>query len=124
MKNRSKLRFFFALLHGAGRGTRTPDLRFTKPLLYQLSYAGCRLQAARLYLMRVSLGRSPRRGAGGGSLGSLLSALVTGARTGTSAIGVGPGSVLAPSLSASAGSSTAVTLRGTSNAIPCPFSRA
>lgn len=25
---------------GAGRGTRTPDLRFTKPLLYQLSYAG------------------------------------------------------------------------------------
>ena len=22
---------------GAGRGTRTPDLRFTKPLLYQLS---------------------------------------------------------------------------------------
>ena len=27
-------------LIGAGRGTRTPDLRFTKPLLYQLSYAG------------------------------------------------------------------------------------
>ncbi len=25
---------------GAGRGNRTPDLRFTKPLLYQLSYAG------------------------------------------------------------------------------------
>ena len=24
---------------GAGGGTRTPDLRFTKPLLYQLSYA-------------------------------------------------------------------------------------
>ncbi len=26
--------------HGAGEGNRTPDLRFTKPLLYQLSYAG------------------------------------------------------------------------------------
>ena len=25
---------------GAGEGNRTPDLRFTKPLLYQLSYAG------------------------------------------------------------------------------------
>ena len=27
-------------LSGAGRGVRTHDLRFTKPLLYQLSYAG------------------------------------------------------------------------------------
>jgi integrase len=26
--------------HGAGEGNRTPDLRFTKPLLYRLSYAG------------------------------------------------------------------------------------
>src|SRR5690348_12829372 len=25
---------------GAGEGNRTPDLRFTKPLLYRLSYAG------------------------------------------------------------------------------------
>jgi hypothetical protein len=33
-------RFFLDRLYGAGRGTRTPDLRFTKPLLYQLSYAG------------------------------------------------------------------------------------
>ncbi len=27
-------------LNGAGREIRTPDLRFTKPLLYQLSYTG------------------------------------------------------------------------------------
>ncbi|CAA7624941.1 hypothetical protein MTBLM5_70129 [Magnetospirillum sp. LM-5] len=27
-------------LTGAGGGTRTPDLGFTKALLYQLSYAG------------------------------------------------------------------------------------
>ncbi len=27
-------------LFGASRGDRTHDLRFTKPLLYQLSYAG------------------------------------------------------------------------------------
>src|SRR5579884_1181706 len=26
--------------NGAGEGNRTPDLRFTKPLLYRLSYAG------------------------------------------------------------------------------------
>ena len=26
--------------NGASEGTRTPDLRFTKPMLYQLSYAG------------------------------------------------------------------------------------
>lgn len=26
--------------NGAGRGARTPGLRFTKPMLYQLSYAG------------------------------------------------------------------------------------
>ena len=26
--------------NGASEGIRTPDLRFTKPLLYQLSYAG------------------------------------------------------------------------------------
>ncbi len=29
-------------MNGAGGGSRTPDLRFTKPLLYQLSYAGDR----------------------------------------------------------------------------------
>ena len=29
-----------AIFHGADAGTRTPDLRFTKPLLYQLSYIG------------------------------------------------------------------------------------
>jgi hypothetical protein len=28
------------LSDGAGGGIRTPDLRFTKPLLYQLSYTG------------------------------------------------------------------------------------
>jgi hypothetical protein len=27
-------------MDGAGEGNRTPDLRFTKPLLYRLSYAG------------------------------------------------------------------------------------
>lgn len=27
-------------LYGASEGTRTLDLRFTKPMLYQLSYAG------------------------------------------------------------------------------------
>ena len=27
-------------MSGAGEGNRTPDLRFTKPLLYRLSYAG------------------------------------------------------------------------------------
>ncbi len=30
--------------HGAGEGNRTPDLRFTKPLLYRLSYAGSWIQ--------------------------------------------------------------------------------
>src|SRR5579862_1302648 len=29
-----------AIRNDAGRETRTPDQRFTKPLLYQLSYAG------------------------------------------------------------------------------------
>lgn len=29
------------LKYGASEGTRTLDLRFTKPMLYQLSYAGC-----------------------------------------------------------------------------------
>ena len=28
------------ILNGAGTRSRTRDLRFTKPLLYQLSYAG------------------------------------------------------------------------------------
>jgi hypothetical protein len=28
------------LSNGASEGTRTPDRRFTKPMLYQLSYAG------------------------------------------------------------------------------------
>ena len=28
------------IVSGAGRENRTPDLWFTKPLLYQLSYAG------------------------------------------------------------------------------------
>ena len=27
-------------IYGASEGTRTLDLRFTKPMLYQLSYAG------------------------------------------------------------------------------------
>lgn len=30
------------LKYGASEGTRTLDLRFTKPMLYQLSYAGLR----------------------------------------------------------------------------------
>lgn len=30
------------LFYGASEGTRTLDLRFTKPMLYQLSYAGLR----------------------------------------------------------------------------------
>lgn len=34
-------------LNGAGGGTRTPDLGFTKALLYQLSYAGTALPSAR-----------------------------------------------------------------------------
>ena len=33
---------------GAGEGNRTPDLRFTKPLLYQLSYAGLKRRASLL----------------------------------------------------------------------------
>ena len=32
--------------YGASEGTRTLDLRFTKPMLYQLSYAGLTLQFA------------------------------------------------------------------------------
>ena len=35
-------------LYGAGRETRTPDLRFTKPLLYQLSYTGTAEGGARV----------------------------------------------------------------------------
>ena len=31
---------------GAGEGNRTPDLRFTKPLLYRLSYAGSKQRQA------------------------------------------------------------------------------
>ena len=41
-------------LNGAPRETRTPDLRFTKPLLYQLSYRG----AASIYLQVQTLTRS------------------------------------------------------------------
>ena len=32
-------------VNGASEGTRTLDLRFTKPMLYQLSYAGFRRDA-------------------------------------------------------------------------------
>ena len=35
------------LADGAGGGTRTPDLDFTKVLLYQLSYAGTALRHRR-----------------------------------------------------------------------------
>ncbi len=34
--------------HGAGEWIRTTDLRFTKPLLYQLSYAGFGETCARI----------------------------------------------------------------------------
>ena len=38
---------------GAGSRSRTHDLRFTKPLLYQLSYAGPALQSALFYNLQV-----------------------------------------------------------------------
>ena len=41
------------LRSGAATRTRTADLRFTKPLLYQLSYCG----APRLYDIRLKSGR-------------------------------------------------------------------
>ena len=37
-KRATKLRY--TSINGANEGTRTLDLRFTKPLLYQLSYIG------------------------------------------------------------------------------------
>src|SRR4051812_21221350 len=47
---------------GAPGRNRTRDLRFTKPLLYQLSYKGLR---PGFYLMRLSAGRGPPPLAGG-----------------------------------------------------------
>lgn len=41
-KRATKLRYTSA--YGANEGTRTLDLRFTKPLLYQLSYVGVPLE--------------------------------------------------------------------------------
>ena len=38
-KRATKLRYT-SIKNGADKGTRTLDLRFTKPLLYQLSYIG------------------------------------------------------------------------------------
>ena len=38
--------------NGANKGTRTLDLRFTKPLLYQLSYIGA---SARVIIANTSL---------------------------------------------------------------------
>ena len=38
---------YCCLADGAGGGTRTPDLDFTKVLLYQLSYAGTALRHRR-----------------------------------------------------------------------------
>ena len=43
---------FLASCCGAGGRTRTDDRRFTKPLLYQLSYTGARLPA--LYHSRAA----------------------------------------------------------------------
>ncbi len=39
---------------GAEEGSRTPDLRFTKPLLYQLSYFGALFIVAELFRLPVS----------------------------------------------------------------------
>ncbi len=41
-------------LYGAGRGVRTHDLRFTKPLLYQLSYAGKQVSFEKLVIIELS----------------------------------------------------------------------
>jgi hypothetical protein len=38
--DRSSALFLNYWFYGASEGTRTLDLRFTKPMLYQLSYAG------------------------------------------------------------------------------------
>ena len=51
---------------GAGRETRTPDLRFTKPLLYQLSYTG----RAAIIATLVARG-APRFRVGAGCRGAL-----------------------------------------------------
>ena len=55
------------VLYGAGKRSRTPDLRITNALLYQLSYAG--LWVARAFnapekaaIIRVSLGLAKRGG--------------------------------------------------------------
>ena len=42
---------------GAGSRSRTHDLRFTKPLLYQLSYAGPALREARYFTTCRCFGR-------------------------------------------------------------------
>ena len=49
-KRATKLRYTSTLLKkaGANKGTRTLDLRFTKPLLYQLSYIGATMAAPQL----------------------------------------------------------------------------
>ena len=38
--NSKNVNIFLNYFYGAGGETRTPDLRFTKPLLYLLSYSG------------------------------------------------------------------------------------
>ncbi len=40
--NRNMSGYSNPVMRGAGDWNRTSDLRFTKPLLYQLSYAGLR----------------------------------------------------------------------------------
>src|SRR5690606_15870122 len=49
------------LRHGRGRGTRTPDLRFWRPSLYQLSYTPSRRQISADRRQKASLptGSSP-----------------------------------------------------------------
>ena len=55
------------VLYGAGKRSRTPDLRITNALLYQLSYAGFARRGARnapekAAIIRVSLGLAKRGG--------------------------------------------------------------
>jgi hypothetical protein len=47
-----------AMVCGAGGRTRTDDRRFTKPLLYQLSYTGAGIIVAREGVGRQSLRKS------------------------------------------------------------------
>ena len=50
---------YYMRIYGAHRETRTPDLRFTKPLLYQLSYVGigCKGWSRTTCLQVMSLAR-------------------------------------------------------------------